>query len=105
MMPEERRVLVLSIWNGIVIFGSLFYLDGGLVKSAIIALFVGISCQLHLGRRWLLRGGLLLALVAIAVSLGFPPPAQWPELGRTAQTAVQSVWAAATTRPAAGTQH
>ena len=79
MMPEDRIINV-SIWNGIVVFASLLYLTGSVLRSTIIGIFVLISCALGFGARWLARGGFALGMVAIGVALGFPHPDKWSEI-------------------------
>jgi hypothetical protein len=71
----------MCVWNGLVVFVSAYYLIGDLFKSALIAIFVLISCLLGFGLRWLLRGGFALAVFAIAVAVGaMPQPDKWKSL-------------------------
>jgi hypothetical protein len=67
-------------WIGLVVGVSLFILTGQPFKSAIIAVFVLGSTFLGLGTRWWMRAGLLAAVVAIPVYLGWVPrPDQWAD--------------------------
>ena len=79
-MTAGERLILTSVWNGLIVFIALLVLGVGLVATILITVFVLISCLLDFGQRWLLRGGLIIALIAIAVTLGFPPPVQWPGL-------------------------
>jgi hypothetical protein len=40
------------------------------------------------GTQWVLKGSFAIAVVAIAVALGFPPPDQWLQLARDAREAI-----------------
>jgi hypothetical protein len=86
-MTEEERLSLMSTWNAISVFISLWYLTGAFVKSAVIAFFVLGSCLLGFGRRWLLRAGFLVAILAVAVLLGVPHPTQWLDIARSAPDA------------------
>jgi hypothetical protein len=81
-MTAGERLILTSGWNGLVVFVGLLVLDAGLMKTVVITLFVLVSCLLDFGRRWLMRGGVVIALITIAVTLGFPPPAQWLDLAK-----------------------
>lgn len=72
---EDR--LVAYLWNAIVVFAALASLGAGFVKAGAIAAFVFISCMVGIGQRRLLQAGLAIAILAIAVSLGFPGPEEW----------------------------
>jgi hypothetical protein len=77
-VQQDDRLALLWLWNGLVVFGAIFFLTGALFKSVLIAAFVWISSALGYGQRWLLRGGFALAGLAIAVHLGIlPAPEQW----------------------------
>lgn len=79
MTPEERRFF-LCVWNGTVVFGSVYYLTGQFWKTTIIAVFVFVSCLLNFGARWLVRAGFALALFTILIAVGLvPQPTQWPD--------------------------
>jgi hypothetical protein len=67
----------LNIWATIVVFGALYYLDAGLFKSGLVAAFFFISCSIGFGRRWLIPAGFVVAILGIAVFLGFPHPSGW----------------------------
>jgi hypothetical protein len=90
-MTTEERVVAMSAWNSLLVLLSLLYLEVGFFRAFIVSAFVGISCTLGFGRRWLLRGGLALSLAALAVLLGFPSPQQWPEIAKTAPDTLQSL--------------
>jgi hypothetical protein len=51
-------------------------------------MFVGVSAVLGYGTQWVLKGSFAIAVVAIAVALGFPPPDQWLQLARDAREAI-----------------
>ena len=52
-MTQDDRLAVLCVWNGLVVFVSVFFLTGAFFKSASVAAFVLISCLLGFGQRWL----------------------------------------------------
>jgi hypothetical protein len=80
-MQQEDRLALMCVWNGVVVFVSGWYLTGSLIKSAVIAIFVLVSCLLGYGVRWLLRGGFAVSIFAIAVAVGaIPRPDQWKNL-------------------------
>jgi hypothetical protein len=83
-MTLQERTGLLYIWTAAMLFIALLYLEGGMVRSALVAIFVVISCALGFGRRRLLQGSFAVAIVAIAVSFGFPPPGQWQGLAKAA---------------------
>ena len=82
LSPGERNVL-LYLWCAGAVVVALPVLSVSVTKSVLIGGFVLGSCILNFGRQWLLRGGLVVALVAIAVSLGLPLPNEWPGLVRS----------------------
>lgn len=69
-------------WGTFLIFVSVLYLSGSITRSLLVGLFVLISCSLGFGRRWLLRGVLVISILALAVSLGFPSPSEWLNLAK-----------------------
>jgi hypothetical protein len=80
-MQQDDRLALMCVWNGVVVFVSGWYLTGSLIKSAVVAIFVLISCLLGYGVRWLLRGGFAVTIFAIAVLVGaIPHPDQWKDL-------------------------
>ena len=80
-MPQDDRLALTCVWNGLVVFVSACYLTGSLFKSAVIAIFVLVSCLLGYCVRWLLRGGVVVSILALAVMLGaIPHPDQWKDL-------------------------
>jgi O-antigen ligase len=87
-LTEDERLLALSLWVGVVLFSAILYLTGSYSKAILIGLFVLISCLLGFGRRWLLRGSFVVAIVAIAVALGAPSPDQWSQLLQDARRAL-----------------
>jgi hypothetical protein len=80
MLTEEDRVLLLSIWAGFVSVVAISFLTGSFWKAALIGAFVGVSSLLGYGTRWVLKGSFAIAVFAIAVALGLPPPDQWLQL-------------------------
>lgn len=87
-MTGDQRLELMCAWNSMAVFGSVMFLDGGLAKAALVTLLVFISCLIGWGRRWLLRGGFALTMVAVAVAFGFPHPAQWPSLVKNLPSAI-----------------
>jgi hypothetical protein len=83
-MTLQERTGLLYIWTAVMLFIALLYLEGGIVRSALVAVFVIISCALGFGRRRLLQASFAVAIVAIAVSFGFPSPGEWPSLAKAA---------------------
>jgi hypothetical protein len=79
-MAEDIRLVALSLWASVVSFSAILYLSGSFWKAILVGIFVLISCVLGFGGRWLLRGSLAVAIVAIAVALGAPSPDQWGQL-------------------------
>ena len=77
MLTEEDRTLVLSVWAALVSVVAIYFLIGSFWKAALIGAFVGISSLLGYGTRWVLKGSFAIAVLAIAVALGLPPPDQW----------------------------
>jgi hypothetical protein len=88
MLTEEDRALLLSIWAGFVSVVAIFFLTGSFWKAALIGAFVGVSSLLGYGTRWVLKGSFAIAIFAIAVALGLPPPDQWLQLISQVQEAV-----------------
>lgn len=69
---------VQKVWNGFVYFASLWMLGVSPWKSGIVGIIVFLSTYTHYGARWLLRGGVVLMLVAIVTWIGaVPAPSQW----------------------------
>jgi hypothetical protein len=69
----------LVLWfNAIVYAGALYYLGVTHWKAVVVAILVLIATDLWYGRRWLLRIGFVLFIVAIGVWIGaIPPPQTW----------------------------
>jgi hypothetical protein len=88
MLTEQDRVLVLSVWAALVSVAAIYFLTGSFWKAALIGAFVGGSSLLGYGTRWVLKGSFAIAVLAIAVALGLPPPDQWPQLIHQVQEAV-----------------
>jgi TctA family transporter len=88
MLSEEDRTLVLSVWAGLVSVVAIYFLTGNFLKAAFIGVFVGVSSLLGYGTRWVLKGSFAIAVLAIAVALGLPPPDQWLQLIHQVQEAV-----------------
>jgi hypothetical protein len=70
---EDDRLAMLWLWNTLVVFVALFFLSGAPFQSALVAVFVWVSCALGYGVRWILRGGLTLAALALAVFAAWLP--------------------------------
>jgi hypothetical protein len=87
-MTEQECRFYTYCWSAIVVFAALIFLTGAMFKSLLIALFVLVSTQLGFGRRWLLPASFAAAILAIAVSLGFPHPEQWTDLVKSAPDAI-----------------
>jgi hypothetical protein len=82
-VSHDDRLAIMCVWNGLLVFISVLFLTGGIFKAALIAIFVLVSCLLGFGQRWLLRGGFVVAVLAIAVWIGaIPHPDQWKDLFR-----------------------
>ena len=77
MLTQEDRALVLSVWAALVSVIAIYFLTGNFWKAALIGVFVGGSSLLGYGTRWVLKGSFAIAVLAIAVVLGLPPPDQW----------------------------
>jgi hypothetical protein len=80
MLLEQDRVLLLSVWAGLVSVVAIFFLTGSFWKAALIGAFVGGSSLLGYGTPWVLKGSFAIAVFAVAVALGLPPPDQWLQL-------------------------
>jgi len=87
-MTDERCAQVLPLWAGLVSVVAIYFLIENFWKAALIGMFVGISAVLGYGTRWVLNGSFAIAVVAIAVALGLPPPDQWLQLAHDAQEAI-----------------
>jgi hypothetical protein len=79
-LSERRHLAAQAVWAGFVVFCALIYLTEDFWKSAVIAIFVFVSCLLGFGQRWLMPGAFAVVIVAIAVWLGAPAPDQWGHL-------------------------
>jgi hypothetical protein len=80
MLTEEDRALVLSVWAALVSVVAIYSLIGSFWKAALIGAFVGVLSLLGYGTRWVLKGSFAIAVLAIAVALGLPPPDHWLQL-------------------------
>ena len=88
MLTQEDRALVLSVWAALVSVIAIYFLTGNFWKAALIGVFVGGSSLLGYGTRWVLKGSFAIAVLAIAVALGLPPPDQWLQLINEVREAV-----------------
>jgi hypothetical protein len=88
MLTEEERRDFLSLWAGFVSAVAIYFLIGSFWKAVLIGAFVGGSALLGHGTRWLLHGSFAVAVLAIVVALGLPPPDQWLQLLYGAREAV-----------------
>jgi hypothetical protein len=91
MLTEENRALVLSVWAALVSVVAIYFLIGSFWKAALIGAFVGGSAMLEYGARWVLRGSFAIAILAIAVALGLPPPDQWLQLIHETEEALLAI--------------
>jgi hypothetical protein len=71
-------------------FISAWYLSASIVRSLVFALFVLAACFLNFERQWALRVGFAVAVLALAVSLGLPRPAQWAAFAKSTTIAIAS---------------
>ena len=55
-LTEDKRLMALSLWLGVVLFSAILYLTGSYWKAILIGTFVLGSYLLGFGRSWLLRG-------------------------------------------------
>jgi hypothetical protein len=88
MFTEGERAQILSVWAGLVTVFAMYFLTGNFWKAALIGVFVCVSSALGYGTRWVLKGSFAVAVLAIAVALGLPPPDQWLRLIQEAQEAI-----------------
>jgi hypothetical protein len=88
MLTEEDRALVLSVWAALILVVAIFFLTESAWKAALIGALVGGSSLIGWGTRWVLKGSFAIAVFAIAVAPGLPPPDQWLQLIRQVQEAV-----------------
>jgi uncharacterized membrane protein len=56
-----------QIEAAVVLFSAMLCLTGSFWKAILVSIFVLVSCVLGFGRRWLLWGSFVIAIVAIAV--------------------------------------
>jgi hypothetical protein len=88
MLTQEEWADILSLWAGLVSVVAIYFLIGNIWKAALIGAFVGGSVALGYGTQWVLKGSFAIAVLAIAVALGLPPPDQWLQLLYEAREAV-----------------
>lgn len=88
MLTEGKRTVFLAAWAGCVSAVAVYFLLGSITKTLLIGAFVGGSVTLDFGRRWVLAGAFALAVLAILVALGVPPPDQWMQLLHDARDAL-----------------
>ncbi len=79
MLTAEQRTQILPFWAGLVSIVAIYFLTANAWKAVLIGAFVGGSAMLGYGRG-VLTGSFAIAVLAIAVTLGFPPPDQWLQL-------------------------
>jgi hypothetical protein len=89
-MTEEKRAQVRALWAALVSVVAIYFLTESYWKAVLIGVFVSISAVLGYGTSWVLRGSFAIAVFAIAVALGFPPPDHWQQLAHEAQEAILS---------------
>jgi hypothetical protein len=80
MLTAEQRTQILPFWAALVSIAAIYFLTANAWKAVLIGAFVGGSAMLGYGTRWVLTGSFAIAVLAIAVTLGFPPPDQWLQL-------------------------
>jgi hypothetical protein len=91
MSPEEQQN-VLCFWNAVVVAGALYSFGYGILFSLLIGVVILISTLFGYGRRYLVRAGFALMVIAIAVAVGIlPPPEQWVSLSKSALTMISRV--------------
>jgi ABC-type proline/glycine betaine transport system permease subunit len=88
MLTEEDRALVLSVWAALVSAVAICFLIGSFWKATLIGAFVGGTSLLGYKTKWVLNGAFAVAVLAIAVALGLPPPDEWLRLIHQVQQAV-----------------
>jgi hypothetical protein len=89
-MTEEKRAQVRALWAALISVVAIYFLTESYWKAVLIGVFVGISAVLGYGTSWVLRGSFAIAVLAIVVALGLPPPDQWLQLAHEAQEAILS---------------
>ena len=87
-MTEEKRAQGLALWAGLVSVAAIYFLTGDYWRASLIGVFVGVSAVLGYATSWVLKGSFAIAVLAIAVALGLPPPDQWLQLAHDAQEAI-----------------
>jgi hypothetical protein len=87
-MTEGHRARVLSLWAALVSVVAIYFLTENYWKAALVGVLVGVSSVLGYGAQWVLKGSFVIAVFAIAVALGLPPPDQWLQLAHEAQEAI-----------------
>ena len=87
-IEEYRPSRILPVCTGLTSLIAIYYLTVNAWKAALIGAFVGGSAMLGYGARWVLIGSFAIAVLAIAVALGLPPPDQWLQLAHDAQEAI-----------------
>jgi hypothetical protein len=80
MLTAEGRAELLPAWAGLVSVIAIYFLTASVWKALLIGAFVTGSAMLGYGTRWILMGSFAIAVVAIAVALGFPRPDQWVQM-------------------------
>jgi hypothetical protein len=70
-------------WAALVTFASLISLFGSWWAAFCAGVFVLGSIVLNQGARWTSRGAVAVAILALAVTFGFPHPDQWREIAKT----------------------
>lgn len=88
MLIAEKRAELLPVWAALVSVAAIYFLTGSFWKAAFIGAFVGVSSLLGYGTGWVLKGSFAIAVLAIAVALGLPPPDQWLQLIHEAREAI-----------------
>lgn len=88
MSPDEQQNVV-CFWNAFVFAGALYSFGYGLLFSSFISAVILISTLIGYGRRYLVRAGFALMVIAMGVAVGMlPPPEQWSSLSKSALTTI-----------------
>jgi hypothetical protein len=79
-MSADERIAYTCIMLGLFYFFDVWLLGASFGKSTVIGLAIVMAALIDMGRRWLMRGGLVLTVLAFGVWLSvLPEPAQWTD--------------------------
>jgi hypothetical protein len=71
---------LLAVWCSLCVFVSSWILMGRILPALLIGIFAGVSYVVAFGRRWVLRLGFALTILAIGVMFGIPHPREWDDI-------------------------